>query len=443
MKKKIGFLSVMVLLAGLLIYTACKKKEDVPLVGNIEGIVTNSQTSQPIQGAVVNLSPLNSSTGTGADGKYNYKDLDPKEYTIQVQKDGFVTNTKTVTVIAGQTIRGDITLSPIATALSVNLTSLDFGTNLTTLPFEIRNTGAGSLTWNVVENVTWLSVNPISGSTTTETDVVNVTVDRTGLSQGNYSQSISVTSDGGSKTITVSLIIANPNAPTVTCANAINISQSTAEVSGNVTSIGSSNVTQRGHCWAASPNPTTLNSFTTLGPTSATGAYTSQLSGLQANTTYYVRAYATNSSGTGYSTEQTFTTTSTPTVPTLTTNSATSITETTASIIGTISNLGSGNIIEHGHCWSTSSGPTTSNSHSSLGSASQTGNFTSSLSNLAPGTTYYVKAFATNSAGTGYSNEVSFTTNATATIPTLSTDAITSITMTGATVGASVTDLGN
>lgn len=190
-----------------LLNTSCKKEEDIALYGDIEGIVTNSQTSQPIQGVIISLSPVNSSTNTGVDGKYGYTDLDPTEYTIQAQKEGFVTNTKSVTVIAGKAVRGDITLTPIVPVLKTNITNLDFGTNLTTLPIEIRNNGAGTLNWTVVENSTWLSVNPISGTTTTEVDVVNVTVNRANLTQGSYSQSISITSDGGSSTISVDVSV--------------------------------------------------------------------------------------------------------------------------------------------------------------------------------------------------------------------------------------------
>ncbi len=410
--------------------------------GSIAGTVTNAQTNQPVQGVSVTLSPGNSTTNTGNDGKYSFNSLEPKDYTIQVQKTGFASNTKTVTVADGQTTQGDISIAPVAASLSVNLTSLDFGSNLTTLPFEIRNSGAGTLTWNVVENINWLAVNPISGTTTTEADPVVVTIDRTGLSQGTYTQMISVTSDGGIATISISLTIANPNAPTVTCANAINISQATAEVSGEITSIGSSNVTQRGHCWSTTPNPTTSNNITTLGPTSATGSYTSQLAGLMANTTYYVRAYATNNNGTGYSTDQVFTTTSSPTVPTMTTDAANNITQTTADISGAISNLGSGGITQHGHCWSTSSSPTTSSYKTTLGTTTSTGSYLSNLTNLAPNTTYYVKSYAVNSAGTGYSNEVSFTTTSNPTSPTVTTGSVTSITMSDASVEGNISSTG-
>jgi len=71
-----------------------------------------------------------------------------------------------------------------------------------------------------------------------------------------------------------------------------------------VTSDGGSSVTARGVCWNTSQNPTVENSKTTDG--ADLGSYTSHITGLSPNTTYYVRAYATNSQGTAYGEQRTF-----------------------------------------------------------------------------------------------------------------------------------------
>jgi uncharacterized protein (TIGR02145 family) len=86
-----------------------------------------------------------------------------------------------------------------------------------------------------------------------------------------------------------------------------NIANTTATSGGNITNNGGSPVTQRGVVWSTSPNPTTANNQSSDG--SGTGNYTSTLTGLTASTTYYVRAYATNSAGTAYGNELSFTTT--------------------------------------------------------------------------------------------------------------------------------------
>jgi hypothetical protein len=102
------------------------------------------------------------------------------------------------------------------------------------------------------------------------------------------------------------------NLPTVSTSVISNITNTTAISGGVVSSQGGSPVTARGVCWSTSPNPTISNSFTT--DASGTGTFTSTLNGLTSNTTYYIRAYATNSFGTNYGIQQTFTTITTPSV---------------------------------------------------------------------------------------------------------------------------------
>lgn len=97
-----------------------------------------------------------------------------------------------------------------------------------------------------------------------------------------------------------------------------------------------------------------------------------------------------------------------PFVPTVSTSNVTAITQTTASSGGNVTDDGGGAIIERGTCWATTSNPTITNDKTIDGTGS--GSFTSNLSGLLSGTTYYVRAYATNSAGTAYGNEVSFTT---------------------------------
>jgi hypothetical protein len=130
---------------------------------------------------------------------------------------------------------------------------------------------------------------------------------------------------------------------------------------------------------------------------------------LTASTTYYVRAYASNSIGTAYGNEETFTTnSSTPVLPTLFTAPASSIAETTATSGGDVMNDGGAAVTQRGVCWSTTTNPTIADSRTNDGTG--TGLFTSSITGLTATTTYYVRSYATNSVGTAYGNEVSFTT---------------------------------
>ena len=225
---------------------------------------------------------------------------------------------------------------------------------------------------------------------------------------------------------------------TVTTTNVSNITQTTATSGGNVTSDGNAAVTARGVCWSTSQNPTISNSHTTDG--NGTGSFTSNITGLTANTTYYVRAYATNSAGTGYGDEISFTTLENVELPIVTTTNVTDVTQTTAKSGGNVTDDGGTTITARGVCWSTSQNPTISNSHTTDGNG--TGSFTSSITGLTANTTYYVRAYATNSAGTGYGEQRSFTTLQNIELPTVTTTNVSNITQTTATSGGNVTSDG-
>ncbi|MDD4033221.1 MAG: FISUMP domain-containing protein [Bacteroidales bacterium] len=194
--------------------------------------------------------------------------------------------------------------------------------------------------------------------------------------------------------------------PSVTTGDVTNITTTTADCSGNVTSDGNAAITARGVCWSTSENPTISNSKTTEG--TSLGTYTSNITGLSPNTTYYVKAYATNSIGTAYGEQKSFKTQDDRTIPSVTTEDVTNITTRTATCTGNVTADGKADITARGICWSTSENPTTSNSKIINGLG--LGTYTSNITGLSPNTTYYVKAYATNSIGTAYGEQKSFKT---------------------------------
>jgi uncharacterized protein (TIGR02145 family) len=137
--------------------------------------------------------------------------------------------------------------------------------------------------------------------------------------------------------------------------------------------------------------------------------FVSSITSLNPNTLYYIRAYATNSVGTSYGNEISFTTLPNPVLPTVTTTAVSNIAQTTATGGGNVTADGYATVSARGVCWSTSSNPTTAGSYNSEGSG--TGTFTSNLTGLTAGTLYYVRAYATNSVGTAYGNEINFNTS--------------------------------
>jgi uncharacterized protein (TIGR02145 family) len=221
--------------------------------------------------------------------------------------------------------------------------------------------------------------------------------------------------------------------PVLTTTNVSAVTYTTATGGGNITSSGGGDITARGVCWGTSHSPSTSGDHTTDGKGS--GSFTSSLKELLPNTLYYVRAYATNSAGTAYGLEVSFTT-SEIVAPTLTTAVVSAILRTTATSGGNITLDGGASVSARGVCWSTTSGPTTSNDKTTDGSG--TGEFVSSLIGLTASTTYYVRAYATNTAGTTYGNEVTFTTAAVV-APTVSTVDISSVTLTSAVSGGNIT----
>ncbi len=98
------------------------------------------------------------------------------------------------------------------------------------------------------------------------------------------------------------------NTPSISTTSISSITATSATSGGNLISIGGSNVSARGVCWSTTPNPTTANSVIDNGATSSAGSFTCNLSGLTSNTTYYLRAYAANSSGTAYGDQISFNT---------------------------------------------------------------------------------------------------------------------------------------
>ncbi len=124
---------------------------------------------------------------------------------------------------------------------------------------------------------------------------------------------------------------------------------------GTVISDGGSTVTERGVCWATYSGPTLNDSHTMDG--NGTGVFTSEITGLDANTTYSVRAYATNSSGVGYGNVETFTTTGSGGLPVVTTSSVSDITNESAVCGGNVTSDGGAEWVMGGVCWNISPNP--------------------------------------------------------------------------------------
>lgn len=193
--------------------------------------------------------------------------------------------------------------------------------------------------------------------------------------------------------------------PSVSTGTATNITATTVTLNGNVTAQGSTEVTVRGFCYSLTTTPTTSNSIITSGV--GTGSYSANLTGLTSGTTYYVRAYATNSIGTSYGSQKTVQMSASGT-PIVTTATASGIFKTTAVSGGEVTSIGGSAVTERGVCYGTTSNPTISGSK--VASGTGIGSFTANLTGLTPQTNYYIRAYATNTQGTTYGNQTTITT---------------------------------
>jgi uncharacterized protein (TIGR02145 family) len=187
---------------------------------------------------------------------------------------------------------------------------------------------------------------------------------------------------------------------TTTVASAV--TSTGVQTGGEVADDGGSPITKKGICWATHTGPSVSDSITDNG--SGTAAFSVTLNNLSANTDYFVRAYAINASGTAYGNEVTFKTAAG--LATVNTAAVSAIQPLSAESGGEVTNDGGAAITERGVVYATSANPTLDNFKIVAGSG--TGSFTATLTPLASEQTYYVRAFATNSHGTAYGNQVQF-----------------------------------
>jgi uncharacterized protein (TIGR02145 family) len=194
----------------------------------------------------------------------------------------------------------------------------------------------------------------------------------------------------------------------VTTSQVTNITATTAFCGGNITEDGGSPVIARGVVWSKSENPSLDNNEGYSDDGAGTGEFVSTINGLTHESNYYVRAYATSDIGTSYGNQMTFTTLSG--LALVTTSQVTNITATTAVCGGNITEEGGAPVTARGVVWSNSENPTVTNNLGLTSNGSGVGGFVSNITGLTPETEYYVRAYATNSFGTAYGNQWTFTT---------------------------------
>ena len=269
------------------------------------------------------------------------------------------------------------------------------------------------------------------GALTTPKDF---TVDLSGLNQNtDYSFRTYAVNSGGTIYGTVaSFKTLELKAPTATTGVSSAITINGFSIDGKITDIGTASVTEFGHCMSATNQmPTIADTKTTMGASATVKDFKSVFAALLAGTSYFVRSYATNAVGTSYG-DKVEVKTLPLVAPTVTTGVSSLVLAASATMAGSVKTVGTDNITQYGHVWSsTNITPTVADSKTTLGALTTAKDYTSSLAGLTAGTTYNVRSYATNSVGTAYGDVVTFKTIS-AELPTVITYTTNSILSTSA-----------
>ena len=231
----------------------------------------------------------------------------------------------------------------------------------------------------------------------------------------------------------IQVFTTSPANPLLANLIATNVTGESATLQAEITSQGMSAVTEKGFCWGTNHNPTISDNVYNCG--AGTNSFKATITNLVPASTYYIRAFAKNQHGIGYTEELEVKTSKT--IPSIKLRDSETIRNTSASVSGEITQDGGASIIEKGFCWSTSPRPTIENEHIICGENAAL--YSGEITGLNPRTKYYYRAYARNECGIGYSEDRSFTTYD---APSLKSISIESITTKEAMLYASIQDDG-
>ena len=234
---------------ALCMMTSCEKEKPVA-TGKIQGIVTNSITGEPIKSVNISLSPTGLSAVTGSDGRYQFNNLEPGQYTVQGMKEGYESNTKNITIVAENISSGDMTMKPMVSGFTLNVQTLDFGESFSQLQFKIINASQTMpLSWEIEESLNWLTATPNSGNLQGgQETTVSVNIDRSQIQQSTTANII-VRSSEQSNVLPVNVTVAGNNGPQLQLSeNSIDFGTSANSLTFYVMNTGPSNTSLNWVC---------------------------------------------------------------------------------------------------------------------------------------------------------------------------------------------------
>lgn len=400
MKKTICLFFSIALLCGL--FQTCTSK--VEILGSIYGVVTNKATGEPIKSAGVTLNPNGATTVTGSDGCFEFGGLSQGGYAVVIAKTDYKEYTSgMITVETGQTTHVDVQLEKLPPSLRVvnndneDIDVLDFGAQKSDISrsFNIFNDGESSLEWEITYTADWIkSVSKTSGILRADsTQALVVIIDREKLSGGENTTTFHITSNNGSKQLMIKAY--GDTKPVLNMIDVLNITKTTADFSGEVLSAGDPAYTERGFVYSSTSMPTLETTKAKITSSmNSNSQYSSSVTGLKEGDTYYVRAYAINSVGVSYSSNEVKFSTIAQSVS-LTTDEVTNIDVINGSAVlnATMTNVGEPRFTERGFYYGLNPEPSM-NDNVIRDAGTTTGKYSATITNLQSSSTYYVRAYA-------------------------------------------------
>ncbi len=412
MRKLFYLLVSIVLLLGLQL--SCTQEE---LPGSIYGTVVDKATGEPIRYAGVELSPGGMKTVTGSEGQFEFAELAPGNYTLIITKAGYSDFASSIIEVkSAQTTKTDVQIEKLPPSLRVvddkkgDIEELDFGSSVDDVArsFNLFNDGTESLEWQITTTAEWIkSVSKTEGVLKAgETQSLIVIIDRILLKSGKNTTTVHITSNNGSKQLEI--IATGPILTTLNTLAATNVKTTTATLNGEILTDGSPKYSERGFVYSESSMPTLGSCIQKITSTlTDSKTYSATVAGLTKGKTYYVRAYAINAGKEAYSTNEVSFTPS-DALPQVSTQEVTNISRTAgkATFNGTIIDEGDPIYTERGFVYATTHNPMVDSDTKVVATGKGRGEFVANATELVFGNTYYVRAYATNTQGTAYGEEV-------------------------------------
>ena len=409
------------LLLSLMVLSACSGDDEKELsTGSIRGIVTNANTHKPVPGCEV-ITSRNKRAIANAHGEYLLEDVFSGEETLTFKATGYVTQTAKVNVEAGKKVTADIEMTPHTVTYTIYPVDalLDFGVNTSVKNLTLRNPTAAPMEYKLTSNADWIIIEPSSGLIPADSDeLIKVTINRNGLSDGNYDKIITLsTPSGPENNMNIRVLVDQGQGvrPTVKTVSAKQDGGKNAiAAKGSVAEMGSTRISSYGFCYSTEGTPSLENNSkrVDLGGLEGASDYSASISNLEFEKEYSVRAYATNETGTSYG-DVIKVMVHKPGITEINTEEATDVKITSATLHGNIEVYMGADVTEVGFLYGTTSTPSLKQVINSYNSPTtiQSRSLKSPVSKLDAGTKYYYQSYALCADGSlEKGNLMSFTT---------------------------------